>query len=197
MKTINKKVSILFVVVAFTVLLCSCNIMGPPLPEKWGAEYLKSTGVQDETIDKITKSKTLSREEFEKYSRSDDVNVRHLIARNPHIPNDLLSELVKDKNFFVREGVALNTSISREMVDALKKDHLCVVSALVSNPSVPEDVILEIYKSRKMHLSCYARNPKCPEIIRDDILKSRDADAMDWLSITKERELKADSNSKH
>jgi len=194
----NKRVSVLFVIVTFTILICSCTrgVWGDPNPKGLGSEYLKSTGVQDETIDRIANRKEMSRDEFEKYSRSDDVNVRHLIASNTHIPSDLLSVLVKDKHFFVREGAAYNTSINKDMIDMLKNDtNLSVLSLLVTNPSVPEDDIIRIYNTnKKYYLSWCAMNAKCPGTIHDDILKSDDEMARSWLRITEDRAKKNENN---
>lgn len=187
----NKRVSVLFVLVTFTVLTCSCTqgVWGDPNPRGLGSEYLKSTGVQDETIDRITNRKEMSRDEFEKYSRSDDVNVRHLIASNTHIPSDLLGKLVKDKHFFVREGAAYNTSIDKDMIDMLKNDrNLSVLSLFVTNPSVPEDDIIRIYNTnKKYYLSWCAMNPKCPKAIKVDILNSDNERARKWLRIAEDR----------
>ncbi len=184
----NTKMPALIILLSLSVLICSCQFETPH-PAKWGGEYLKAMGASDEIIDKITKRKDMSRDEFKKYYKCDDVNVRHLIASNTHIPSDLLSELVKDKNGFVRNGAAYNTSITKDMIDVLKNDSTYSVRAsLVTNPFVPEDVILMIYETNKKHLmSPCARNPNCPQAIKDDILKSNDESAKHWLKTGEEK----------
>ena len=182
----NTKMLVLIILLSLSVLICSCEFHARP--ERHGGEYLKGIGVGDETIDKITKRKDMSRDEFEKYYRCDDVNVRYLISANPHVPSDLLSELIRDKKEFARNGAASNTSINKEMIDILKNDpSYSVRASLVKNPSVPEDVILMLYKADKRLMTPCALNPNCPEEIKDDILKSDNKLAKQWLKINEER----------
>ena len=180
---LNTKIPALIILLFLTVLICSCQFHARP--EKNGGEYLKEIGVDDETIDKITKRKEMSRDEFEKYYRCDDVNVRYLIAANPHIPIDLLGEFIKDKNEYIRNGMASNPSINKDMIDVLKNDpSYSVRASLLRNPSVPEEIILMIYKTdKKNFLSYCAMNPNCPKAIKDDILKSDNEIAKKWLII--------------
>lgn len=180
---IYTKTTGLIFLLSLSILTCSCQFHARP--EIHGAEYLKEIGVGEETIDKITKRKDMSRDEFVKYYKCDDSNVRYLIAANSHVPSELLNELIRDENAFVRGGVASNPSLNKDMINVLKNDSKFIVRAsLVANPSVPEDVIMMIYNTNKKHLSSpCAMNPNCPKEIKDDILKSDNEQAKKWLDI--------------
>lgn len=198
----KKTIMAIIALLPLLLLVSSCNseppyLFGPPFPEHGANKYLKSQGVSPETIDKIIKLEDMPQEDFEKYSRSDNMDVRFQIALNPHTPSNILEILARDNKWFVREGVAINRSIDAKLIDMLKNDKDSGVwEALVGNPSVPEDVILWIYENHdKRYLNFYATNPKCPESIKNDIRKSNDRFAKDLLKMTEDKVANPDKNS--
>lgn len=174
----------LVVLLCLVTLTVSCDIMGPPFPKKMAKEYFNSTKEDPDKALKVLNKGDMPKDDFIRFAKSDNKNVRYLIASNRHIPAELLEKLIEDPERYVRQGAASNTSIDKKMIDKLLKDSYCLVqSALVSNPSVPEDIILHLYKTKKITPVNFAENPHCPETIRQDILKSDDALAIKWLGI--------------
>lgn len=181
------------------VVLTSCQSFGPPLPRKYAREFLQSKNYPALLIEKIMKCEKLSEVEFYQLGNSEDKNVRYMIVSNPYTPIPLLTKLAKDPDVMVRQGVAHNTSITKDIIDTLNQGYIVpnvdtrkydwrVRSELVQNPSVPDDVILEIYEKRqapleKIPLAYFALNPNCPEIIKQDIRNSWNSSAKQNLKI--------------
>ena len=55
-------------------------------------------------------------------SKDKDWYVRSAIAQNPNTPIEVLVELSKDEVFIVRTGVAINTNITLDILIKLSKD---------------------------------------------------------------------------
>jgi len=45
-------------------------------------------------------------------AKSDSATLRERVARNIHVPNDILRYLIKDEEYWVREHVTLNSNSS-------------------------------------------------------------------------------------
>jgi hypothetical protein len=160
--------------VAFCLLLsasCSSMQFGPPHPRKDALEFLQLKGYPAPLINKIMSGSQISESEFYQFGNSENENVRYMIASNPFTPLSLLTILATDSDALVRQGVAHNRSITKEIIDLLKQD-IKVQDALVQNSSVPDDVILKIYDGKKVSLAAFANNPNCPMAIQNEIINS-------------------------
>ena len=181
-------VTILLLLSVFCITGCDLKApMGPAFVEKNAEEYLVSQNVPPETIYKILHKQKLSDKQFHVFALTKRRSVKALIAINRYLPKDLMKQLQKDNDWYIRQALASNPSIDSELVDALKKDKMSVRSALVQNPAVSEKVILSLYQSDStIPLSDFALNPHCPLHIKNKIRLSNDTEAKKWLRLVEE-----------
>ena len=176
-----KLFSFYLLIFVFIAILSSCNLFGPPHPPQDATQYLENNGIDANIIKRIIDRNMLTKDEYKKFSVSNNENVRFMIATNPHTPIDILSELTNDKSDIVLQGVLRN---NRLPVKELKKQliHKHLLKYLVGNQNLPETTILEIYdKNKTIPLVYFAMNPKCPERIKTIILNSGDFLAKRYL----------------
>lgn len=159
------------------VILTSC-IGGGYLPIRDSKRYMTLTFESPELIQNVLNQKKISDDDFARLSKSWSYNVRSMIALNPYLPKNILTELANDDHELVRRGVAINRSIDRKIIDKLLKDpDEYVVKCLARNPRVPENILLEIYqrfKGDEYLDTFFLENPKCPPQIRKELEAMRD-----------------------
>lgn len=177
----------------FTALIClgltGCDlgiVAGPDTPRSSARKYLETQNAPLNLIHRMTNLSPLTPEEYKKYASCENAAVRHLLAKNPNVPSDLLAKLTMDPSDYVRRGAAQNSQLTPDQIRLLRYDKSEYTRArLVGNPIVPESMILEIYAENKrkfrhkISLASFAANPYCPESIRQDILQSDDPHAQE------------------
>ncbi len=163
---------LLLILSLLTLIQAGC-IAGGDMVQANAEKFLVAENVTPELTDRILHMKQLSAEEFAEFSKSPDSYVRHLIARNPYIPKDLMARMADDV-IRVKRGVASNWSITPEIIGQYLKNKK-LYWHLAENPGVPEQVLLTIFHSENMqqpYLSAFACNPRCPLPIRNAIIES-------------------------
>jgi hypothetical protein len=156
--------------------------LGPPFPKKQARKYLRSNGQSLEFINRLLNRKKLTPNEYNYLIKSNNRSVRYLLASNPYIPISFLYKLAKDKDTYIRQGVAENPIIDYKIINILKKDNISVQSALVENPTLPTQILVDLYKeNNNLSLEHFSLNPNCPESIKQDILNSSDSTAKEYL----------------
>lgn len=169
-------------------LLAGCLQIGPAYPEKDGRAYLSSNGYSEQEIDLILNLDDMDPSLAEKAAKEDSVDVRFLVAKNPHVSKELLMQLSVDKSDFVRGGVGCNQAITPDLIKQLRSDASHTTRLyLCRNPSVPEEDLWYLHKEMKMDLVWFAMNPKCPPGIQDLIREKGDERAKHWLKVTQEQ----------
>ena len=182
------------------IAFCSCNLhspLGPPFPEKQASKDLLAKGYSSDRINRFIHRKEMTKDEYNKLSQSQNRNVKYLLAVNSFIPIQLLHQLSRDKDTYIRQGVAENPAIDIQTIKLLQEDNISVQGALVANPTVQESIILDLYKNNKnIPLENFSLNPNCPESIKQAILRSSDSKAKQYLKDVKrwKSEGKYDSN---
>jgi hypothetical protein len=156
--------------------------LGPPFPKKQARKYLRSNGQSLEFINRLLNRKKLTPNEYNYLIKSNNRSVRYLLASNPYIPISFLYKLAKDKDIYIRQGVAENPIIDYKIINILKKDNISVQSALVENPTLPTQILFDLYEeNNNLSLEHFSLNPNCPESIKQDILNSSDSTAKEYL----------------
>ena len=177
-------ISLLF---TFCIIMCFCSCtlkspFGPPFPQKQARKYLLANKHSLDFVNRFIHRKKMTQGEYNKLIQSKNRSVRYLLAVNPFLPIPLLHKLSKDKDTYIRQGVAENSSIDNKTINLLQKDNVSVQSALVENPIVPKDILLDLYKKNKdISLENFSLNPNCPNSIKQAILRSSDSSAKEYL----------------
>lgn len=126
-----------------------------------------------------------------KYSRSDLLAARALIAQNPGVDEDILTDLSRDSSWELRGVVAASKYTPRRLLlELLLDEDSHVRYCLASNGNLTHDEIRLLFLSYKQSdppLGAFARNPNLPDDLRELIRKSDDESAKEWLRITEER----------
>ena len=171
-----------------TLLLPGCAFqIGPAYPEKDGRAALEKAGVPAAEVDAVVTGGPLAATQVVAFGASGSIDVRFLVARNPHLAPAQIDPFVKDRNDFVRSGAACNPNLTSNQVDALAGDTShTVIAQLAGNPSLTDAQLLDLHKIRKPGLIWFALNPNCPDAIRTEILHSTDTMAQQWLTTVDE-----------
>jgi len=84
------------------------------------------------------------------------------LAKNPNTPEDVLRELAKDKDPWIRVQVAKNPSTPLDILRELaKEDNWYVRAAVAQNPSTPLDILRGLAKDDVDRVRYYvAKHPK-------------------------------------
>jgi 3-methyladenine DNA glycosylase AlkC len=100
------------------------------------------------------------------------------LAINPNTPKELLVELSKDKDRFVRRAVAKNPNTPSEVLVELSKDKDVDVRYLVAkNSNTPKEVLAELSKDKDWFVRlAVAENPNTPKEVLVELSKDEDVD---------------------
>jgi len=179
----NLSVCILFI-------LSSCDLnVGPPLPERYAKKYLTEHGFDINVVTAVLEYKEMDRSTILELLDVPDVSVRYMLGRNRHLNREQRSVLWKDRDEFVRKGVAMNPSLTqREIFDAME-DSSPVRHSLAMNPMVTRDVLIKLRSHYRVRLSAFAQNPSCPEAIINEIEKHGMAQDKQLLAISRRRRM--------
>jgi hypothetical protein len=80
--------------------------------------------------------------QLEYLSKSDDINIRFHVARNPYVSQGVLEKLSFDDSFEVREAVAMHKNISNETIFRLSCDkHVGPRCEIAKNVITPIDIV--------------------------------------------------------
>lgn len=104
----------------------------------------------------------------------DGIWKQYYLATNPNLPMELLIELSKDENIYVRCGVAGNPSTPIDILIAYAKDSDCMLRRKVANNShTPIDVLKELQNDEDRYVRQHAKKQIrliCDEIILRDLI---------------------------
>lgn len=169
--------------------------IGPALPEFRSRKYLEAKGASPALISNLIELNPLTIDDFNYLAEQNNVNVRHLVARNPHLTREQRQRFQTDPNEFVRSGAAGNRSITLEeinrMLTAPLKESYYVFAGFSSNPAVPPEILLKIFHMpEKPDFFSFAYHPQCPEEIKAAIRASDDEYAKEALKRKEEERAK-------
>lgn len=171
----------------FLLGLTSCLQIGPAHPEQDGRAYLEKKGVPEAVITAVVTGAPLAAEQVKEFSSSRSLDVRHLIARNPHLTPEQIAASMRDPDDFVRSGAAANPGLTTNQFETLILDAShTVVLQLAGNAALTDDQLLRVHRQRNPGLVWFALNPNCPVGIRDAITASTDTMAQHWLKTVDE-----------
>ncbi len=104
-----------------------------------------------------------------------DMGARWAVAKNPHTPEDVLSDLAKDKINLVRALVATNPTTPSNILEKFFSDEKIVRDGLSGNPNTPVKILKILASdSDKMVRMRLAENAKAPKEILKELLKDSD-----------------------
>lgn len=174
--------------VCLLFFFASCDFnLGPPLPERYSERYLKEHRFSTNIIEAVLEGKEIDHETLVTLIKCPDVSVRHMLGRNRYLTPEQRAALFQDKDEFVRSGVAMNPSLTREEILNAMLDpaqHL-VPDGLAINPAVPKDILIELRKKYRVSLLSFAQNSNCPPAIVREIEESGSSLAKKLLEITR------------
>lgn len=177
------------IAVALALFVCvGCAFqIGPAYPERDGRTALEKQGYPTAAVEAVLSGGALDATQVVDLGASGSIDVRFLVARNPHLVPAQIDPFIKDRNDFVRSGAACNPNLTSNQVDTLAGDTShTVLGQLAGNPSLTEAQLLDLHRIRKPGLLWFAFNPNCPDSIRTEILHSTDSLAQHWLKTTDE-----------
>lgn len=155
------------------LLMAGCDLrrMGPPLPEAFAKEYLAEHGYGANDINALVEYGKIDHAMFLQLSGVSDVSVRHMLGRNSHLTREERAALLEDESAYVRAGVAMNPSLSKDEILMLSKEpqDSPVQSGLAINPFVPVEVLLRLDHEHTGLLGAFAANANCPTAIVKEI----------------------------
>jgi hypothetical protein len=167
--------------------LTGCNIAGGAYPEKDGPKFLTEHGISNLLAERVVQGDPLDPAELECVGSFRDLNVRFLLARNPHLPPETVDRFIRDRNDFVRSGAARNSNLTALQIETLLNDSShTVLSAIAQNPVLSDELQMRLHRTRRISLLYFAMNPNCAAPLRDAILGSQESDAKYWLKVTQE-----------
>ncbi len=104
-----------------------------------------------------------------------DMGARWAVAKNPHTPEDVLSDLAKDKVNLVRALVATNPATPPSILEKFFSDEKIVRDGLSGNPSTPVKILKILASdSDKMVRMRLAENTNAPQEILKELLEDSD-----------------------
>ena len=110
----------------------------------------------------------------------------------------LLAELVKDRDDFVRGGAALSPDLTAEQIERLLNDPSPTTRLYVArNPQIPDDVLIRLHEEQGIELVWFAMNPKCPEPLKEKMRASSDINVLFQLEATQMRLREENSGAEH
>ena len=104
-----------------------------------------------------------------------DMGARWAVAKNPHTPQDVLSDLAKDEVNLVRALVATNPATPSAILEKFFSDEKIVRDGLSGNPSTPLKILKILASdSDKMVRMRLAENTNAPKEILKELLEDAD-----------------------
>ena len=163
-------------------LFAGCN--EPPLYEKHAREFLRTQGISNDIIEKLTARQPLEPDVAEQLLRYENVGVLHLLAANPGTPQAIIDRLARHKNFEVRTGVASNPNVSLDLLLSLRTPgkYTTVNAVIARNPRLPQAIIWEMHKNGEAGYLYFGMNPNCPADLMREIGAKGDWLARGWLA---------------
>lgn len=157
--------TILPIIVLF-LLLSSCG-NEPPLYQMRAKEYLRSKGVSEDLIIRLSNREDISASEAERLSAYPNVPVLHLLASNPSTPEKILLKLIDHSSFEVHTGLVSNPSTPIDIVLKFrtKGEYTTVNDYISRNPNLPAEILIEMYNLGEIGKTGPALNPNCPKIL--------------------------------
>lgn len=105
-----------------------------------------------------------------------DMGARWAVAKNPHTPQDVLTQLAKDEINLVRALVATNPKTSPAVLEKFFSDEKIVRDGLSGNPSTPVKILKILANDAdKMVRMRLAENKNAPKEILSELTEDKDA----------------------
>jgi len=102
---------------------------------------------------------------LEKFSVHDNHWIRGSVAQHPKLPNDILENLSKDKEWYVRHAVAISCKNNKILQTLSKDTNFQVRSGVSYNHYAPKNVLIDLSKEERMEiLEEVAKNPNTPNL---------------------------------
>lgn len=216
----GKAVKCLLVLLLGALFLCFVYIWGKDLAgladyEGSSKKYLRQNGYSNDVVDTLLNYRPLGSDMVAQLTRVPQVEVRVMLAKNPHLTLAERQELWKDKNKYVRQSLAQNLRLSPEEMATMfydppytiwerlflsvfpyasssRNERITVLGGLARNPTVPREMLLQMFEDARKHGYSYsdfdsdfAMNPNCPAEIIDKI-KSKELNRIQWTQERKE-----------
>jgi uncharacterized protein (DUF2336 family) len=109
-------------------------------------------------------------------SNTADMGARWAVAKNPHTPQDVLTQLSKDEINLVRALVATNPKTSPAVLEKFFSDEKIVRDGLSGNPSTPVKILKILANDAdKMVRMRLAENKNAPKEVLNDLCEDKDA----------------------
>ncbi len=147
-------------------------------------QFLEKQGVPSATISRLAERQPLAAEEAARLEGFRDTAVRHLLARHPGIPQEMILRLSADPDEEVRWGAAGNPRTPPERLLALRVAgrYATMNEYLARNPALPVEVIVAMYRGGEANKVAFAMNPALPvELMREIAASANDLDRT-WLA---------------
>ena len=176
-------------------------LAGVPNYEGQSKKYLQAHGYSKEVVDALLNYKPLDPDMVAQLSRVPNMNVRVMLAQNPHLTFAERQVLWQDKEKYVRRSLASNLRLSHEEMTMIlqepihtfgarqflkvfpyasssRNEYPTVLEGLAENPAAPREILLQVFEKRRAYGSesyfCFAVNPNCPQEIIDAIIERSD-----------------------
>ena len=143
---------------------------------KLGEQHKEESGYAwlEESLLSIT---DWGRDVFDAIYRDDAEHIRSAVAKNPSLPEKMLSELIEDSQSSVKSAAAKNPSLPEKMLSELIEDSESVVKlSALANPSCTKTILkkasedTENYSSSRVR-KAVALNTKTPKEIVNKLLE--------------------------
>ena len=117
-----------------------------------------------------------------------DMGARWAVAKNPHTPQDVLSDLAKDDVNLVRALVATNPATPSTILEKFFSDEKIVRDGLSGNPSTPVKILKILANdSDKMVRMRLAENINAPKEILKELLEDSDPNVAKAAEVNMEK----------
>lgn len=164
------------------LLLAACN--SPPLYETRARSFLERQGVAPATITRLTERQPLAADEAARLEGFRDTAVRHLLAGNPGLAQEMILRLSADADEEVRWGAAGNPRTPPERLLALRVAgrYATMNEYLARNPALPREIIVAMYRGGEANKVAFAMNPALPEELMREIAATGSELDRIWLA---------------
>jgi len=184
---------LMFLVCLAGFILLSLSVGGVPAYEDGSKKYLLKRNYPQDVVDALLEYKPIKPDMVAQLMEVPSRSVRHMLARNPNLTFADRQTMWRDKDEYVREGLAMNLRLSHgEMLMAIREQPDQVLFGLAMNPAAPREILLQVrqkFRERDYNASWYiafVQNPNCPQEIIDEITKGSNDSAHYFLRLTQE-----------